>query len=260
MHPSRGSRVFYFTVRKLKLDYLPAGNSIDICPTFERKRQGQTFNYCSFSEGFAAKAASGVSSPCVNISAFSPVTQLVICLPRMLIHEARSLQKTQHEAPAGPPGPAQGSSTSTRPGGTELCGVAAGRGAEGVWGSCEDTWGVWRLWEVLPRSQRGQWDHRSLSLPLLAGTTLAGSLVCPRVPRRLAEQAVLSFWCWCSGLHGVTLCHPDPVTTHRSSTSALTNSPCPPSHCLLTFLNTWDIHHTVTILGALQRTAFFADL
>lgn len=131
MHPSRGSRVFYFTVRKLKLDYLPAGNSIDICPTFERKRQGQTFNYCSFSEGFAAKAASGVSSPCVNISAFSPVTQLVICLLRVLIHEARSLQKTQHEAPTGPPGPAQGSSTSTRPGGTELCGVAAGRELRG---------------------------------------------------------------------------------------------------------------------------------
>ena len=40
-------------------------------------------------------AASGVSSPCVNICAFFTVTQLVICLHYVFIHEACSLGKTQ---------------------------------------------------------------------------------------------------------------------------------------------------------------------
>lgn len=89
--------MFYLTVQKLKLDYLPAGNSIDICPTFERKRQGQTFNYCSFREGFAVNAASGMSSPFVNICTFSTITQLLICLHCVFIQAMLVMEEPAEE-------------------------------------------------------------------------------------------------------------------------------------------------------------------
>lgn len=93
--------MFYLAVGKLKLDYLPAGNSIDICPTFERKRQGQTFNYCLNEKLCNECCLRAASSPCQYLCPF--------CNHRAV---------TWHVSYGGM---AQGSTASTRPEGIQVC-------------------------------------------------------------------------------------------------------------------------------------------
>lgn len=126
-----------------------------------------------------------------------------------------------------------------------------------VWNSWEDTWDVGRLLEGLGKDGTGTAGASIFPIghrgnkgfpPGEAAACDPAVLVPPKRPE--PSHCLLP----------LTPIHPDPALAHRSNASPLRNSPCPQSCCLPKFLNTWYLYHPVTILGALHRTAFFAEL